>query len=144
MSRLVMICAALIVSFAAFVNGAEKHAAITDVKQAAADPDYSFQGEYSGELGDEKWGIQVIALGAGKFHGVGYRGGLPGDGWDGERKVERDGTAQNGEVAFVSDTGGKAVVKDGVISAFIADGDKIGELTRILRGPPTLGAKPGD
>jgi len=35
-------------------------------------------------------------------------------------------------------------VKDGVISAFNADGDKIGELKRIVRESPRLGAKPAD
>ena len=47
------------------------------------DADYQMQGEYVGTvLADEqrlKFGLQVIALGDGKFTGVGYRGGLPGD-----------------------------------------------------------------
>ncbi len=50
------------------------------------DADYKMQGEYSGSVsadGEElKFGLQVIALGDGSFEGVGYRGGLPGDGWD--------------------------------------------------------------
>src|SRR5262249_37444993 len=65
---------------------------------ADAGPDFTLQGEYVGAVGDHKWGVQVVALGEGKFDVVGHRGGLPGDGWErgndtkpgkGERK---DGT----------------------------------------------------
>ena len=56
----------------------------TDI--ATGDPDFAVQGEYVGEIkGDDKpikCGAQIIALGNGKFHAVGYHGGLPGDGWD--------------------------------------------------------------
>ncbi|MCE2806777.1 MAG: hypothetical protein LW700_16480 [Gemmataceae bacterium] len=41
---------------------------------------YTLQGEYAGD----KLGLQVIALGGGKYEGVLYEGGLPGAGWDGK------------------------------------------------------------
>jgi len=60
---------------------------------AEADDDYAYQGEYAG-CG---YGLQVIALGDGKFDGVLYHGGLPGAGWyggdkshfSGEREADR-------------------------------------------------------
>ena len=69
-----------------------------------ADADFAFQGEYVGTLTrdgqDMKLGVQVIALGGGKFHAVGHHGGLPGDGWNGEEKREADGELKDGSVIF--------------------------------------------
>lgn len=82
---------------------------------AAADPDFAVQGEYVGN----KVGVQVVALGKGRFRVVIHRGGLPGDGWDGsEREVSEEDTA-----------GVNDLVKD--IS-----------LKKTARFSPTLGAEP--
>ena len=84
-----------------------------------ADGDFAFQGEYAGEIQDDgnsvKIGIQVIALGGGKFHAVGYTGGLPGDGWNGKDKHEADGELKDGAIVF----------KQGEISAETRDGKTI-------------------
>ena len=50
------------------------------------DDDFPYQGEYTGEIQTDAndkgpWGIQVVALGEGKFRGIAYKGGLPGAGW---------------------------------------------------------------
>ena len=47
-------------------------------KAAKEDPDFAIQGEYTAK----NTGIQVAALGDGKFHLSRFAGGLPGAGWD--------------------------------------------------------------
>lgn len=55
----------------------------TDPKvAAAANPDFKIQGEYAGETGGKKVGVQVAALDNDQFHVLTYQGGLPGAGWD--------------------------------------------------------------
>jgi hypothetical protein len=80
---------------------------------AAADPDFAVQGEYEAT----GKGIQVIALGGGKFEAVEFKGGLPGAGWDKSEKTRTQG-----------------------------DAAKMKELTsaakKVERKSPTLGAKP--
>jgi 3-keto-disaccharide hydrolase len=143
--------------FAAFAGGmrlvnvgqtvAEDKALPTFTDAAQAGPDFAIQGEYTGELtvGDkkEKYGVQVIALGDGKFHAVAFPGGLPGDGWDKANggKEEYDGQSKDGVVVFKGDNG-VGTLKDGAISVSDADGKMLGELKRVERKSPTLGAKP--
>ncbi len=106
------------------------------------DADYAIQGEYSGTLGDGdyKLGIQVIALGKGKFRAVVYHGGLPGDGWNGEEKNVAEAESKNGVVFFEGDQG-TATLKNGEITIH-ANGQEVGTLNRIVRESATLGAKP--
>jgi hypothetical protein len=123
-----------------------------DPKQAFTDPekagpDFAAQGEYGGvvqtDQGDVKFGVHVIALGDGKFRGVGYRGGLPGDGWDGSEKATADGEAVDGVVHFKTLEGQSvATVKDGVISVVDAYGNTHATFEKVVRKSPTLGAKP--
>lgn len=105
--------------------------------------DRAIQGEYVGTIGDGgRWGAQVIALGNGKFRGVGFMGGLPGDGWrrgDESRSSEGGWSGQqvvidDGEVRVTID-GTKMVIRDG-------SGSTVGELKKVQRKSPTLGAKP--
>ncbi len=102
----------------------------TDPKEA--DADYAFQGEYAGKIGDMKMGVQVIALGEGKFQAVSYTGGLPGDGWDGKQKGHSAGELRDGVLKFDN-----TEVRDGKM--------KIGDVTvleKVSRESPTLGLKP--
>lgn len=111
---------------------------------AKVDADFAYQGEYSGELGDDKvkYGLQIIALGDGKFHAAGLPGGLPGDGWKHPVKLEADGKVVSGVLEFGDDKG-KAILKgDGVVQIFDGTGNAVGELKRVNRESPTLGAKP--
>lgn len=110
------------------------------------DSDYDIQGEYSGTIradgNDLKFGIQVIALGEGKFSGVGYQGGLPGDGWDkGEPIRVEEASLEDGVLTF-SGENADAVVADGVATITSANGKVLGKLKRVVRKSPTLGKKP--
>jgi hypothetical protein len=121
---------------------AEKKEICTD--PAKAGPDFAIQGEYSGEMktanGTAKSGCQVIALGGGKFHAVGYPGGLPGDGWDGKVKHEIDGQ-RKGDVIVFSGSNGSAVIDGGVMIVKDALGNEVARNKRVERKSPTLGAK---
>lgn len=115
---------------------------------AAEDPDFALQGEYSGTVttdsGDIKIGVQVVALGQGKFQAVGFVGGLPGDGWNGESQHGVEATkASDGTVTFISPDGLlRAVLAETKVTVSTGDGTKLGTLSRIERKSPTLGAKP--
>jgi hypothetical protein len=109
------------------------------------DSDFALQGEYTGEIqtdqGSEKFGVQVVALGGGKFRAVGYHGGLPGDGWNKEERVTAEGEVKEGTVRFQGERG-SGVLKDGVLIVSNDNGDAVGELRRVERQSPTLGAEP--
>jgi hypothetical protein len=112
---------------------------------ANVDGDYAYQGEYLGEFesasGPTKLGIQVVALGGGKFYAHGYHGGLPGD-W------KRGGTSHDGKgelkdgVLRIDDDKFAAVIKPEEVSIENGEGQKLGTLKKVHRESPTLGAKP--
>ena len=125
--------------------GAVFAAGPTYTDPSKADADFAVQGEYSGEFetdeGMEEFGVQIVALGDGKFRAVGYHGGLPGDGWNGEETVSVEGEINDG-VLRLEDEHGVGVIKDGVLSFTNSEGKQAGELTRLIRKSPTLGQKP--
>lgn len=113
---------------------------------AKADGDFAIQGEYVGQFSlgdgvDQKFGMQMIAQGEGKFHLVAYIGGLPGDGWDGFTKLEADGEMKDGAVEVMANEG-TAIVKDGVVTVRAADGNQLGTLSKTERKSESEGAKP--
>jgi hypothetical protein len=120
-----------------------KPPAYLDAEQA--DADYPRQGEYVGRATlrgtPTDIGVQVIALGDGKFHAVCYVGGLPGAGWDGETKMEADGETVEGHVVFKHE-GKEGRLHDGLLDLIDADGKSIGRAKKTERQSPTLGAKP--
>ena len=83
---IVSVSACLLLAMTVSALAADNRSAATSEKDAGAD--FAFQGEYSGMIkagdGELKLGVQVIALGEGKFRAVAYPGGLPGDGWNRE------------------------------------------------------------
>lgn len=141
MSRLFSL--AVLLGWLAFVPAALGGPQYTDPDKT--DADFPFQGEYVGKVktdeGELKFGVQVIALGQGKFHAVGYRDGLPGDGWNGQDKIEADGTRDGEAVTFKSDMGQGTLTK-GKLTLTTPDGKELGVLEKVERKSPTLGAKP--
>lgn len=122
---------------------AEKGDALTDVKSAG--PDYQLQGEYKGQVdiggGEETFGIQIIALGEGKFRIVALQGGLPGDGWNrDDQQFEGEGELADGNLSVVIE-GTDIEVADGKITV-TAEGETIGTLEKVERKSPTLGKRP--
>ena len=111
-----------------------------------AGPDYAVQGEYTGEFKHEgetvKLGMQVIALGDGKFDAVAYPGGLPGDGWVGGEKFRATGATENGETKVSAAGHGYAILKNGEALLHNEGGEARGSLKKVERRSSTLDAKP--
>ena len=110
-----------------------------------ADADFVYQGEYVGEIIREgikvSLGVQLVAQGAGKFLGVGYFGGLPGDGWTGIDAIRNEGEIKDGGVvAFTTEADIK--ILDGVLIIKDNEGGMIGECKKVIRKSPTLGEEP--
>lgn len=136
---------ALLVLLRAAAVGGDPKLAYTD--PAEAGPDFAAQGEYVGMVGtgDDKTrvGVQIVALGDGKFDAVAYLGGLPGDGWDG-LGVVRGVAERSGDVVVIRahDGSGTGTIEGGVIVVKDDMGQVIGRLEKVERKSPTLGAKP--
>ena len=125
------------------LDAADKKRSYTNPKEV--DADYAIQGEYSGGLGadNEKYGMQLIARGAGKFDAYSFSGGLPGDGFD-PAADERAGPykfATKDGVISAEHEEMKAVVKDGAIVVTGSSGEALGTLKRVDRKSKTLGKK---
>ncbi len=143
--RTIRIAALLAASFALVTASFAKGPKITDPSKA--DADFAIQGEYTGTIksdeGDEKIGIQIVALGKGMFRAVVFHGGLPGDGWDGKDKMQFENKvpAKDGVVSF-SDDNSTGTVKNGVLTITDPNGNTIGKIKRVVRESPTLGKMP--
>jgi len=135
--------ALLLSAWTSIVTADDGNPAYTSADEAPID--FRFQGEYVGSPDDDptvKIGVQVIALGEGKFDIVAYIGGLPGDGWSrGDEVIRATGELSGDKVVAESD-GGTAEIKNGQITVFGDDGSRHGVLKKVERKSPTLGAKP--
>lgn len=113
-------------------------------KRISTDPDIDVQGEYLGEMSDagssQKVGVQIIALGRGKFRSVGYLKGLPGEGREKTKQLEANGETVNGVTTFKGD-GITARIEKGSLIVSRQDKD-IAKLNRVTRRSATLGMKP--
>lgn len=130
------------------------------------DDDFAFQGEYmgyaiSGESGgtdghraqggrlvrrQRHVGLQVVALGDGKFNAVLYTGGLPGAGWNRRDKQRLSGVREGNRLRLVD--GPLEIEVRGGHRAHLGwadlsyDGTSKSRIEKIDRISPTLGAKP--
>lgn len=109
-----------------------------------AGQDYARQGEYLGQVqtpdGEIQVGLQVVALGKGKFRGKAFLGGLPGAGWNHEAPLVSEGEVKDGAVVFSTDAWTATIANGG---AEIADnGRPAGKLKKVTRKSPTLGKEP--
>ncbi|MDB4793867.1 DUF1080 domain-containing protein [Pirellulaceae bacterium] len=123
--------------------------AFTDEKKAGKD--FQVQGEYTAETENGmKIGIQVMALGGGKFDLVAYMGGLPGDGWSrGGDTLKAKGNTKGEMVVFAPESNaedaekrGRAEWKDGSITVYDPEGNSVLKADKVTRKSPTLGSKP--
>lgn len=113
-----------------------------------ANDDYRFQGEYVGVFKDGEdnatIGVQIVALGSGKYRARVHSGGLPGVAWKrGDDFQHADGERNGKIVTFTTEDGMQvdASLRDGVM--ILAQGDRLaGKLEKVERKSPTLGMKP--
>ena len=129
-SRLLSLAASLALAASAFAAGD------AFIEPADAGPDFAVQGEYVGD----GCAAQVIALGDGKFHIVGWSKGLPGTSADVEKKAEVDAQRDGDKVVFNGD-GWKGTIANGELNGTNDEGNSW-KLKRTLRESPTAGAKP--
>ena len=140
MKKLILF-ASIVASF--YVTAAGKGEAVLD--PAKAGPDFKIQGEYTGETAEgDRIGLNIIALGDGKFRAVGFEGGLPGDGWTKENpKHQFAVTTKDGMMVFKEKDGSEytAEFRDGKLVSFL-DGQPFSTFKKVTRKSPTIGSKP--
>ena len=117
--------------------------AYTDAESAGEA--FRIQGEYKGQIdtdeGPKEVGGQIIALGKGKFHIIGYMAGLPGEGWNrGDETPTFDAESENGKLSFEVEE--SQVEIDGEKIEIINDGETKLTLQKVVRESPTLGKEP--
>ncbi len=114
--------------------------------EAEAGLDYNLQGEYGGMISGgyrrKRVGLQVVALGDGKFRAVEFVGGLPGDGWNGIDRVEYDGQRQGSMLVFSGSQRYGVVVPGMVWIRETGTDTLLGVLKKVHRRSSTLGLQP--
>jgi len=123
------------------------------------DDDFAYQGEYAGTANGRETGLQVIALGGGKFEALVLAGGLPGAGWDGKGRWRMSGERKGTDLIFsrkadveAQDTANQTGPPTETTLHYNVDGEKVnvtdaeehslGSLKKVHRKSPTLGLAP--
>ena len=114
------------------------------------DDDFPFQGEYTGLILPDhpsncnvyrRVGVQVIALGQGKFDAVQYEFGLPGAGWNKATTRKLSGSRAEQSVKLTGDGLG-AEIQNGHLVLTSDRGYTLGSFPRVVRTSPTVGQAP--
>jgi hypothetical protein len=120
----------------------------TVTRVAEADEDYGFQGEYTGTLcGHGTVGLQVVAKGQGRFTGLLYPGGLPGNGYYGATKQaltgsrEGDAVILTGENLHVRLQTGRAVIVTQPTGGLLGYLQPLHRYSLTQGAPPPAGAR---
>ena len=113
---------------------------------AEVDEDFAFQGEYYGDVRavDGRrvvFGLQVAALGDGRFSALGYQGGLPGSGWDQENVIPWTGARQADVLTFRGERG-TVIIRQERGRVIDSTGREVGRVRKVRRVSTTLGAAP--
>ncbi len=135
-------------SFSPVAFSADEKDGPTYTSREEADADYAFQGEYRGWQRPQpslrssvSVAVQVVALGDGKFDAVKYYGGLPGSGWKAPRKYMLSGMRSADRVTLTGEQY-DAEILGTTLRLFHKDGREAGQLQRVERLSPTMGAAP--
>jgi hypothetical protein len=125
MSRLSVIASVMLIPLApAFAAG-----------MPPTDADYMLQGEYAAA----GHGLNIVALGGGKFMAVHFKGGLPGAGADKSSRRTAEAQSADGKVEF---SWPDAKISLAATGAELTSGGSTTRLEKLMRQSPTLGAKP--
>lgn len=102
---------------------------------------FEIQGEYVGSVGGDAWGAQVIATSHREFRAIGFRGGLPGDGWTKEPGQYLSGKLDGNTVEMLADE--FSIRVDGrTLNVYDSAGSELGALQKVNRKSKTLGRTP--
>lgn len=110
------------------------------------DIDFNMLGEFVGsvQVGEgqfETMGLQLRPLGGGSFDGLHYRGGLPGQAGYAAETLKLIGI-RAGDALILSGGPWAIFVQQDQCTLVASDGTRLGQLARLNRGSPTMGAKP--
>jgi hypothetical protein len=145
MKKRTLIITSLALAGLTILEAAKPGSAITDPGEAAKDPDFAVQGEYaaSAAIGKDSGGhgLQVVALGDGKFQAALYKGGLPGSGAEGNEFVLLKGETKDDKTTLKADSGETVILKGDTATGTKGD-KKLFTYDRVNRKSPTLGKKP--
>jgi hypothetical protein len=125
-------------------GGADKAPVWTDPAAARQeDPDFLIQGEYGSVKPGAVVGVQVVALGQGRFDAYVLENGLPGLGWTRDKKrTVLTGTREGDTVSLASSSRDMSAQIRDRICLLTDDKGREFSLPRVERASPTLGARP--